>query len=90
MSNAPTYVVRIKRSAEREMDHLPRQAFERVRQALIGLEEDPRPRGSKKLRGVEDYRLRVGSYRVLYSINDRTRMVEVIAVGHRKDVYRGL
>ena len=84
------YRVSIKRSAEREMDRLPSQVFARVSQAILKLEREPRPPGHKKLRGVEEYRLRVGDYRVLYVIDDATATVEVVAVGHRRDVYRGL
>ncbi|MCP4250211.1 MAG: type II toxin-antitoxin system RelE/ParE family toxin [bacterium] len=90
MSAKAGYTVRIKRSAEKEMDRLPARTFERVAQAILGLERDPRPPGSQKLRGVPDYRLRVGQYRILYGIDDRKRVVEVIAVGHRRDVYRGI
>jgi mRNA interferase RelE/StbE len=81
------YLVRIKRSAEREMDRLPRQVFDRVAAAILALENDPRPRGFKKLRGTDESRLRVGDYRILYTIDDAQR---VVAVGHRRDVYRGL
>ncbi len=90
MSVRGAYTVRIKRSAEKEMDRLPAPTFDRVTQAILRLERDPRPPGSHKLRGMQDYRLRVGQYRILYAIDDRKRVVEVIAVGHRRDVYRGI
>ncbi len=48
----------------------------------------PRPHGSRKLRGSEQYRLRVGTYRILYTVDDSHHLVEIIAVGHRKDVDR--
>ena len=90
MSKGGDYTVRVKRSAEKEIDRLPARAFERVAQAILSLERDPRPPGAKKLRGVQDYRLRVGQYRILYTIDDREQVVEIIAVGHRRDVYRGI
>ena len=90
MSKDRGYTIRIKRSAEKEMDRLPGRTFERLTRVILNLERDPRPRNSKKLRGVQDYRLRVGEYRVLYSIDDHKRVVEIIAVGHRRDVYRGI
>jgi mRNA interferase RelE/StbE len=62
--------------------------FDRIAEAVLRLETDPRPNGSRKLRGTDGYRIRVGTYRVLYTVNDDTRIVEVIAVGHRRDVYR--
>ena len=52
MSKRGAYAVRIKRSAEKEMDRLPHRTFERVTQAILKLERVPRPPGSKKLRGV--------------------------------------
>ena len=90
MNQGPAYTLLIKRSAEREMDRLPSRAFERIAQAILKLERVPRPRGSKKLRGVHDYHLRVGQYRILYCIDDDSRVVEVVAVGHRREVYRDL
>jgi len=90
MSRRRAYTIRIKRSAEKEMDRLAARTFERVTQAILSLERDPRPVGSRKLRGVQDYRLRVGQYRILYTIDDPERIVEIIAVGHRRDVYRGI
>lgn len=90
MSGRSAYTVLIKRSAEKEMNRLVAKTFERITKAILNLESDPRPAGSKKLRGMEDYRLRVGQYRILYSIDDRERIVEIMAVGHRRDVYRGI
>jgi mRNA interferase RelE/StbE len=84
MSRASAFTVRIKRSAEWEMDRLPGDVFERVSEAILGLEQIPRPTGCKKLRGAQAYRLRVGSYRILYTIDDGQRAVEVVAVGHRR------
>ncbi len=83
-----TYHVLMKRSAEKELAALPAQTKERIDQRLLKLESDPRPRGVKKLQGQESYRLRVGDYRVLYTVDDQARQVMVYAVGHRRDVYR--
>jgi mRNA interferase RelE/StbE len=54
---------------------------------LLALEDNPRPAGAKKLHGEDSYRLRVGDYRVLYTIDDQSRVVTVYAVGHRREVY---
>ncbi len=83
------YTITIKRSAEREMTALPDKIFERIAESIVGLEFDPRKPGSKKLRGSNHYRIRTGDYRVLYTIDDDNQVVEIIAVGHRKEVYRG-
>ena len=82
------YEVRITPAAEREMDKLLTPVYTRVSRRILSLEDNPRPRGAKKLSGREEYRLRVGDYGVLYTINDRRCMVTVFAVGHRREVYR--
>jgi hypothetical protein len=58
MSGAAEYAFFIKRSAEREKNRLSRRVFERIREAILKLEANPRPPGSRNLRGVDDYRLR--------------------------------
>ncbi|HUG67647.1 MAG TPA: type II toxin-antitoxin system RelE/ParE family toxin [Pirellulaceae bacterium] len=88
MTSGRLYSLRIKRSAEKEMDSLPTSVFDRIAESIRGLETDPRPHSSRKLRGLEQYRLRVGVYRILYTVDDSNHIVEIIAVGHRKDVYR--
>ena len=88
MTSQHGYSIRIKRSAEKEMDILPTNLFERVSEAILSLEANPRPLSCKKLRGVNEYRLRVGNYRILYIVNDAQHVVEIMAVGHRRDVYR--
>ncbi|MCL0052980.1 type II toxin-antitoxin system RelE/ParE family toxin [Dehalococcoidales bacterium] len=82
------YEVRIVPAAEREMDKLPTPVHTRLSRRILSLEGNPRPRGAKKLGGREEYRLRVGDYRVLYTIDDKGCMVTVFAVGHRREVYR--
>ena len=82
------YHVLVKRSAEKELDALSTSLRERIARRLLTLEENPRPQGVTKLQGQESYRLRTGDYRVLYTIDDRTRQVTVYAVGHRREVYR--
>ena len=64
------------------MDRLDPPIFSRITQAILSLETNPRPLNCKKLRDREEYSLRVGAYRVLYTINDKTRGVEIVAAGH--------
>jgi len=66
-----TYQVITKRSAEKDTDALPAKVYERIVKRLLALEENPRPTGSKKLQGQDSYRLRVGDYRVLYTVDDK-------------------
>lgn len=59
-----------------------------MRDAIRNLAEEPRPAGSKKLTGRAGWRIRVGSFRVVYEIDDPNRVVTVLHIGHRRDVYR--
>jgi mRNA interferase RelE/StbE len=82
------YTVEIKRSAEKEMESLPREVHKRVTAKILTFELNPRPPGSRKLQGTEGYRLRVGDYRVLYTIDDRSHRVVIYSVAHRREAYR--
>lgn len=70
------------------MDKLPTQIHIRIGSRILSLEDSPRPRSAKKLSGREEYRLRAGDYRVLYTIDDKERIITILAVGHRREVYR--
>ena len=83
-----SYVVYLKRSAEKELSRLNSTVHGRVVKRLLSLEENPRPPGVRKLRGRDEYRLRVGHHRILYIINESEKKIEIVAVGHRKEVYR--
>ena len=83
-----TYEVLLKRSAERELSNLHHATHDRIIRRIAGLGSTPRPAGAVKLQGQDAYRVRVGDYRVLYAVDDARRRVEVIAIGHRRDVYR--
>ena len=75
--------------AQKDLDRLPGNTLRRVLEALTALRENPRPPGCLKLRGSEDaYRIRVGDYRVLYSIDDGAQTIRVWRVRHRREVYR--
>ncbi len=81
------YTVFLKRSAEKDLDRLPAKVHDRIMEHLIFLNESPRPIGARKLRGREGYRIRVGDYRILYTISDAEKKVEIISVAHRREVY---
>jgi mRNA interferase RelE/StbE len=70
------------------MASLPKRVFRAVSRKIVELESNPRPQQCKKLSGRQEYRVRVGDYRVLYVVSDATRTIEIVAVGDRKDVYR--
>jgi len=76
------YELRIVRTAAKEMDKLPGAIHARISRRILSLEDNPRPRGVKKLSVREEYRLRLGDYRVLYTIDDKRCIITVFAVGH--------
>jgi mRNA interferase RelE/StbE len=83
------YRIEIMRPALKQLEALSREEQERLTTEINGLADDPRPRGVEKLKGVADqYRIRVGSYRVIYTIRDDRLIVLVLRIGHRRDVYR--
>jgi mRNA interferase RelE/StbE len=74
--------------ANREFAALSKSDFERVKRAIDGLSDNPRPMNCQKLKGRDSWRIRAGNYRVVYDINDSARSVTVVTVGHRREVYR--
>jgi mRNA interferase RelE/StbE len=82
------YRLLITRRAQKELESLPPEAYERTRDAIRDLGSEPRPANSRKLTGRSGWRIRVGSYRVIYEIDDRTAVLTVLHIGHRRDVYR--
>jgi len=84
-----SYTVLILRRAQKELAQLPGETYERVRDAIRALSQNPRPPGCLKLTGREGWRIRVSDYRVIYEIDDPQHTVTILHVGHRRDVYRG-
>ena len=85
-----TYALQIKPSAAKELEAIDGATTRRKIVATINaLAFDPRPAACKKLAGRDAaYRLRVGDYRIVYTVNDREIVVEIIKIGHRREVYR--
>lgn len=83
-----SYVVILPRSVQKQLAKLDAAALGRIEDALLELQEKPRPSGAKRLKGRDGWRIRVGDYRVIYEIHDRVLQVIVIQIGHRRDVYR--
>lgn len=83
-----SYRVEWKHSAIKELKKLPRDVVSRILQAVEQLPAAPFPAGVRKLAGAEHtFRLREGSYRIIYTVMSSTLVIEIIKVGHRKDVY---
>ena len=84
------YSVELKVSARKELERLPAKLIERIFPKLEGLASEPRPAGCKKLKGGQrEWRIRVGDYRVVYTIDDEKMLVSVMRIRHRSEVYDG-
>jgi len=83
------YKIELTRSAAKEIDKIKtKKDRQRIVARIAALAEEPRPPGCKKLTGQDAYRIRQGSYRIVYIIEDKRLLVTVVKVGHRRDVYR--
>jgi mRNA interferase RelE/StbE len=84
------YRILIKASASKEIEAVgQKKDRQRIVRRIQSLADSPRPAGCEKLSGQSDrYRVREGDYRIVYSVDDRTLLVNVAKVGHRKEVYR--
>jgi len=83
------YTIQFKPAALRQLEKLPRDAQRRIVARIETLCDDPFPAGCKKLAGAPDaWRVRVGKYRVIYQLRRNILVIFVLAVGHRRDVYR--
>lgn len=69
------------------MSKIPEPFYGKIKSAIIKLSDNPRPIGSKKLKGRDGYRIRIGNYRVIYEIFDTQLIINIINIGHRKDIY---
>jgi mRNA interferase RelE/StbE len=87
-----SYSIRIKQSAERALQRLGKSDRRRIDEHILALAENPRPSGAIPLRGGGKglWRVRVGDWRIIYQIRDDELVVLIIAVAHRREVYRGL
>lgn len=89
MSEPPkTYFVRITTAARRDLRNLHGGVLRRLDEKILSLRDEPRPPGCKKLQGADDlYRVRVGEYRIIYSISDEAKLVVIARVRHRRESY---
>jgi mRNA interferase RelE/StbE len=84
-----SYEVLIPKPVQKQLDNLPEQIRDRILEKILSLAEEPRPSGVKKLQGFDnEYRIRVGNYRIRYEVDDKTLTVVVLHCKHRKDAYK--
>jgi mRNA interferase RelE/StbE len=86
----PKYSVEFKPSARKELEKLPAKLIERIFPKLEALADEPRPSGCKKLKGgQQEWRIRIGDYRVVYTIDDAKLRISITRIRHRSEIYDG-
>lgn len=83
-----SYSIQVRRTAEKELRILPRLDLMKVTDRIRARSKNPRPPGSEKLSDREQFRIRQGDYRIVYEIDDQQRIIHIIKIGNRKEVYR--
>ena len=82
------YRITIKKSAAKELEEVPGKDLRKLVKRIQTLSVNPRPHGSQKLSSREQYRLRQGDYRIVYSIDDQRLLIDIVKIGHSRDTYR--
>lgn len=80
----------IARRAEKELDKLPDSLAKNILEHILLLAKNPYPPNSKKLKGINNFRLRIGSFKVLYWINTKKKELTILRIADRKTIYRGM
>jgi mRNA interferase RelE/StbE len=84
------YRIELRRQAQKALDKLPKSDFQVVIEAIKDLGKTPRPKGIEKVKSTGLWRIRKGDYRIILAINDNERLVIIVRVGHRREIYRAL
>jgi len=82
------YELRVRPSVAKDLRGIPKADLTRILTRIESLRDDLRPPGAEKLSAQERYRIRQGSYRIIYGIEEAEVVVEIVKVGHRREVYR--
>jgi len=81
------YKLRIERTVQKTLEKINEPYYAKIKTAILNLANNPRPAGYKKLKGRDGFRIRVADYRIIYNIFDDILTVDVIDLGHRKEIY---
>ena len=80
------YKITIRKSAVKELEEIPGKELRKIVGCIQSLAQNPRPHGSQKLSGQEQYRVRQGDYRIVYSIDDKDSIIDIVKIGHRREI----
>ena len=83
-----SYKVSLKKSVIKILTKINEPYYSNLKDAIFNLAENPRPNGYKKLKERDAYRIRVSDYRIIYEINDEILLIDIIELGHRKEIYK--
>ena len=82
------YRITVRKSAAKELEDIPKKDLRRIVKRIASLAEDARPLGSHRLTARDAYRLRQGNYRIVYMIDDQDSLIDIVKIGHRREIYR--
>ena len=82
------YKITIKKSAVKELQDIPKKDLRRIVKSIQSLAGNPRPQGCQKLSGQNRIRIRQGDYRIIYLVKDKDNVVDIVKIGHRREIYR--
>ena len=82
------YKITVKKSAAKELEEIPGKELRKIVRRIQSLVKNPRPHGSQKLSARQCYRVRQGDYRIVYSIDDKDSVIDIVKIGHRREIYR--
>ena len=81
------YQVLIEKKVQKQLEKIAEPDYSKIKKAILGLAKNPRPVNCKKLKGRSGYRIRISDYHVIYDVFDEYLVVQILATGHRKDIY---
>jgi len=82
------YKIYLLPQAQKDLNNFTGKIFQQIKDKILTLRNNPRPRGCLKLTAEEGYRLRSGNYRIIYRINDKEKIIYIYRIKHRKEVYK--
>jgi mRNA interferase RelE/StbE len=82
------YSIKLKRTPQKFLESLDDKTFDKIDDKIMSLQSDPFPRQTKKLEVFECYRVRVGDYRILYTVDKKELIITILDIANRKDVYK--
>ena len=82
------YKITVKKSVAKELEGIPKKDLQKVVKCIQSLGQEPRPQNVQKLSHKQQYRVRRGDYRIIYFIDDKDLIIDIVKIDHRRDIYR--